>query len=115
MKLTEPQRIALASIIVRYDAFVARELARWGKESADRVAASGIEITDVPQRTLHALVDRGLLVMSSREGYYKKDRRGAYGRRIGGTKSGTFINLFFVPTSIGRSVVERGRASKAVV
>ena len=111
MKLSTLQLAALRSIVKRYDAAVQNERTRWGAESARRVAARGVEAVDLrygavryDYRTWHALEKRGLLQLGYVEGQVKRDRRGAYGKRIGGTHAYDTVETFAIPTELGRLI-----------
>lgn len=108
-RLTPKLRADLAYVIRTFDSAIASERVRWGDRSAEHLAAIGVEVESaVGLRALHALVDRGLLTMNARAVSHKIDRRGAYGRRIGGTRTIHSAALYFVPTEAGRAAVQKG-------
>lgn len=99
--LSAIQHAALRTIIDRYDRAVREERSRWGDESASFVAAKGVEISGI-HRTLHALKTRGWIQLQYGEARGERLRRGAFGRRIGGTHKYSDTIFFVAPTSSGR-------------
>ena len=105
MKLSSAQRDALLMIVERYDHAVRAERSRWGEESAQFVADKGVEVpATVDYRTLHALKDRGLIKLQTREARGESLRKGAFGRLIGGTHKYTSTIFLAAPTPLGREV-----------
>lgn len=105
MKLSPTQEQVLREIVTRYNRDVEFERARWGEESAQRVAGRGVPAVEHPYRTLHALEKAGLLTLRYSESEASDFRRGSYGRWIGGTTTHAFVNTFALPTQKGQEAV----------
>ena len=105
MKLSATQRDTLRTVVERYDRAVQGERARWGDESASFVANKGVEISGVDYRTLHTLENQGLIHLKYGKALGESLRKGAFGRRIGGTRKWTDTIFFAAPTQLGREVI----------
>ncbi len=116
--LKEPSRIstrpisavqlaALRLFIAAYDSAVRNEEVRWGAASARHIASQGIEleaVLGIGASTVGALYRRGLIKLASAEDEQKIDRKGAWGWRLGGTRTHRFTVLFATPTELGRAL-----------
>lgn len=98
-QLSPAMRVALRAIVRAFDAANAKEKARWGKALAD---INVLDAGNINPRTFRALADAGLILFSTKTHTAAHLRRGAYGRRLGGTRSEFVVNVFVAPTDSGR-------------
>jgi hypothetical protein len=104
--LSFTQEAAIRAIVEAYDTAIAGERARWGEASAASVAAHGIDPALIVKsyRTLHALEDRGMITRKSQTRVFgERLRKGAWGRRLGGTVTDRYSQHMVVPTPIARA------------
>lgn len=97
--LSSAMRAALAKVVRAYDAELAHS-------DAAKLAASGLFVAGLRDRTMDALVSRGMVeIASTYEVHGEEFRRGAFGRWIGGTTRWTEIARRYRPTDAGRAAL----------
>jgi len=94
---------ALRVVVKEYDRAVAANIARWG--SAPLTIENGVDVcNDVSYRTLFALEKRGFVVVKCFKHETQGERRkGAFGRFLGGTHRGGYVQHLVKPTDAGRA------------
>ncbi len=94
---------ALRVIVAEYDAAVLNEKTRWGGELKGGVTAHDGRNG---YRTVHALIDRGMLTFETARTEAEWLRKGSWGKRLGGTHRRVLVTLIVKPTDAARAALE---------
>lgn len=97
---TATQIETLRTIVAEYDAAALNERVRWGKELTGGIAASR---NATGYRSVHALIDLGMLTFASHIESHETLRKGSWGKRLGGTRQHRSVVLVVKPTAAARA------------
>lgn len=102
MKLSPVMLDALRKLVAEYDAAVLNERVRWGAELKGGIDASGASKS---YRTIHALIDRGMLTFERCPKTTETLRKGSWGKLLGGTNKHYIGILIVKPTDAARAAL----------
>lgn len=110
--LSPAQETALRTAAKEFIDSVAFERKRWGEESAKSLASKGVDLATyrIRFKTLHALEKKGYVRLHTRSFTSETDRRGAYGRRLGGTKTRQHVQIRVALTEKGLAWYKANKA-----